>query len=558
MNTKKITGSRFIAETLEGYGVSHVFFVPTILTRTLVEMEKLGIKRVLAHTEKSAAYMADGYARAARKPGVCMAQSVGAANMAAGLQDAYLGLSPVVAITGRKDHLNQHRNAYQEVDHLPFFEAVTKYNVIVAVPEQLPYLLRQAFRSATSGAPGPVHLDLIDHQGAIIEKAQIEAEVIVEESFTKVPSTRIYPDPDRLQEILGAIAQAQKPVIVAGGGAATSGAGSDIVKLAERLAIPVATSLNGKGIIPDNHPLALGVVGSYSRPCANQIVSESDLTIFVGSHTGDQVTNHWTVPKPGSKVIQIDIDPAETGRNYPNASFLVADAQAAVTCLLQGLGDLKPKQEWAEYARNTVKAWRKKAEAGLDGSTLRPERLCQELSKALPQDAIVVADTGLSSIWPARMLDFYSPQQRFLRAAGSLGWGFPASLGAKCGAPGNPVVCFIGDGGFWYHIGEIETAVRQGINTVTVVNNNNRLGQCRPSVENAYGGLEGEKEGIYCFSPVSFAKLAEVMGAWGLRIDRAEDLQGGLKEALNAGRPAVLEVMTDPIVGTEVAVINRS
>src|SRR6185436_1872628 len=183
-----LTGARFIAETLKGYGVTHVFYVDAILRKTMVDLEELGIRRVLTHSEKAAAYMADGYARVSHRPGVCMAQSVGAANLASGLQDAYLGLSPVVALTGKKPPLFQHRNLYQEVQQAPLFEPVTKYNVDVVTPAQLPYLLRQAFREATTGAPGPVHLDVLGHNGRALEAAEAAMPIVIEESFTRYPA----------------------------------------------------------------------------------------------------------------------------------------------------------------------------------------------------------------------------------------------------------------------------------------------------------------------------------------------------------------------------------
>jgi len=197
---QKMTGARFIAETFKGYGVTHVFFVDIILVQTLVEMEALGIRRILTHSEKAAAYMADGYARVRRKPGICMSQSVGAANLASGLQDPYLGHSPVIAITGRQNLIAQHRNAYQEILHGPLFNPVTKYNIKVDSVEQLPYLLRQAFREATSGSPGPVHLDLLGIRGQIIEKAEADLKVLVEESYTHCPSKRPEPEIEVIKE----------------------------------------------------------------------------------------------------------------------------------------------------------------------------------------------------------------------------------------------------------------------------------------------------------------------------------------------------------------------
>lgn len=302
-SAERMTGARFIAETLEGYGVTHVFYVEAILRRSLIEMETRGIERVLVHSEKAAAYMADGYARGCGRPGVSMAQSVGAANLAAGLQDAFLARSPVIAITGRKPPLLQHRNAYQEVPHAPLFDAVTKYDVNVVELAQLPPYLRQAFREATTASPGPVHLDVLGHRGDDIELAEGSLEVVVENIFAKYPSIRSEPTEDDVQLAARALDEAERPVIVAGRGAKISSAQPEIVELAERLSVPVATSLGGKGSIVETHPLSVGVVGTYSRWSANRVVADADLVLFVGSRTGDQETSEWTIPRPGTKVI---------------------------------------------------------------------------------------------------------------------------------------------------------------------------------------------------------------------------------------------------------------
>ncbi|HEX5690180.1 MAG TPA: thiamine pyrophosphate-binding protein, partial [Roseiflexaceae bacterium] len=491
-STNTITGARYIAEMLKGYGVTHVFYVDAILRKAMVELEDLGIRRVITHSEKAAAYMADGYARVALRPGVCMAQSVGAANLASGLQDAFLGLSPVIALTGKKPPLFQHRNAYQEIQHGPLFEPVTKYNVDVVDPAQLPFYLRQAFREATSGAPGPAHLDLLGHSARPLELAAMPAPVI-EETFARYPAFRPAPEDSAIERAARALEAARRPVIVAGGGARMSSATPEVVALAERLSIPVATSVNGKGTILDAHPLSVGVVGSYSARCANQVVSEADLVLYIGSHTGDQVTHNWTVPSANMAVIQIDIDPAEIGRSYPGALGVVGDAKIALAKLLEAVGSGNGDPAWPERARALVQAWRDEI-APLrqsDALPIRPERLCKELSDALPDDAVLVADTGYASIWTATMVELRHPDQTYLRAAGSLGWGFPAALGAKCAAPDRPVVCFTGDGGFWYHLSELETARRYGINTVTIVNNNGGLAQGIADVHAMYGERPG-------------------------------------------------------------------
>ena len=544
----RMSGSRFIAETFKGYGVTHVFFVEAILRRGLVEMERLGINRVLTHSEKAAAYMADGYARISHRPGICMSQSVGGANLASGLQDPYLGLSPVIAITGRKPPIAQHRNAYQEIDHYAMFQPVTKYNVIVETIEQLPYLLRQAFREATSGSPGPAHLDVIGAEGEVTALAEADLEVIVEEMFTRYPSVRPEPDMAYIGKAARVIEDAERPVIVAGGGAVASSAGHDIVELAEMLSIPVATSLNGKGTIVETHPLSLGVVGSYSRWCANQIVSEADLVIFIGSHTGDQVTNAWTVPKPGTPVIQIDVDPSELGRSYPNRVGLMADAKVAVRRLIENIDRRYTKKEWAQRAQQCVQKWQQETMPFRDSSAvpILPERLCKEITDFLPSNAILVSDTGFSSVWAGSMVYLTRPDQISIRSAGSLGWAFPASLGAKCGDPERPVVCFTGDGGFWYHLTELETASRRNIKTVTVVNNNSCFRQCMRGVNRAYGDDSGSREDLYKFRDTDFARIAQDMGCFGIRVERPEEISRALKKALEADGAAVVDVVTDP------------
>ena len=266
----QMTGARFLAETVHGHGIDTVFFMPYIAPRALMEMENLGMKRVQTHGEKAAAYMADAYARVRRGPGLCMAQSVGAVNLAAGLQDAYLACSPVIAITGKESHVNQLRHAYQEVDHRNPFGAVTKYTADVHAVDLLPVYLRQAFRSATTGTPGPVHLDLQGLAGQVVVEAETDLEVVIESAFSQIPPFRPAAEPELITEALSLLSQAQKPIIMAGGGVTTSDASAELIALAEKLSIPVATSLNAKAMFPADHELAIGTPGSYSRACANQ------------------------------------------------------------------------------------------------------------------------------------------------------------------------------------------------------------------------------------------------------------------------------------------------
>jgi acetolactate synthase-1/2/3 large subunit len=545
----KHSGAQVLADMLAGYGVSHVFMVPAVLRRTFAEMERrTSISRIHCHGEKAAAYMADGYARACGKPGICMAQVVGALNLAAGLRDAYLAHSPVIAFTGGRDPKTKFRKVYQEIDDVPAFEPVTKWNATVDAVERFPDMVRQAFRVATSGAPGPVHLQFRGNEGQV-DQEEAEMDAAVEPQFSRVPPHRPHPDPSALNPLLKLIEAAEKPVIVAGGGVRASGAGPELVQLAEALGIPVATSLNGKDSIPAAHPLSVGVVGSYSRESANRIVAAADLVCFIGTSAGGMTTHVWTVPKIGVAAVQIDIDPETLGRNYPLKAGVLGDAKVCLTQLLSTC-DRKSaarRSNWLSDMKKICDEWKGKFREQLesDAAPIRPERICAELSRHVPEDAIVLSDTGHAGMWMGGMYDVRAGQS-FMRSAGHLGWAFPAGLGAKCGAPERPVVTFTGDAGLWYHLGELETAVRWNIAAVTVVNNNASGNQSKRGFDRAYGGEQTEKaRELWTYRMVDFARVATDIGALGIRVDKARDFPGALREALQSGRPALIDVATD-------------
>jgi acetolactate synthase-1/2/3 large subunit len=515
------------------------------------ELERLGIARIMAHGEKPAAYMADGYARVSGRVGVCGAQSVGGVNLAAGLQDAYLACSPVIALTGRLPQIQQNRHAYQEVDHIEPFKAVTKYSTLVNTVEELPFALRQAFREATTGTPGPAHLDVSGIGGGVVAD-EADFEVIVEEPFTHVPPFRPEPDLSSVREAIRLLTEAKRPVIVAGGGVTVSGARRELIELAERLVVPVATSLNAKQTFPYDHPLAVGVPGSYSRACANQAIAEADLVFFVGSHTGGQVTNNWQIPRQGTRIVQLDINAAELGRSFPISLGMQGDVRASLRKMIDNATDVasspgESRNEWVEHVQQLVSNWRDDVSprATSEELPMRPERLCKELTDHLPDDAILVSDTGHSGIWTGTMLDLKHPNQSYIRCAGSLGWGLPAAIGAKCAAPDRPVICFTGDGGVWYHITELETAVRNGINTVWIINNNASLNQERNLNERVYGARSPSSDHLWRLSERDFAKMAELMGCFGVQVNKPGELSGALEQALAAGKPAVIDVKTN-------------
>ena len=350
-----------------------------------------------------------------------------------------------------------------------------------------------------------------------------------------------------MRQVAQVLSGARRPVIVAGGGVTASQAQREVVQLAEMMSIPVATSLNAKGTIPDHHPLSVGVCGSYSRWCANRVVAEADLVVFIGSHTGSQVTLDWNIPSAGTPLIQIDIDPSELGRSYPTKASLQGDARASVRKLMEVLEPIGPRTEWVNRVQKLTRDWREEVAplANSDATPIRPERLCKELTDWLPSDAVLVADTGHAGIWTGTMIDLQHPEQSFLRAAGSLGWAFPAALGAKCAVPERPVLCFTGDGGFWYHMPEMETALRYGINAIIVVNDNHSLNQEKRSNERLYAGQPGSSDELWHFRDVDLAKVAEAVGCFAIRVEHPNQIQSALEQAIASNRPAVLDVVTD-------------
>jgi acetolactate synthase-1/2/3 large subunit len=545
----KTTGARFVAEALLGYGVTHVFFVPTILMKALAAMEGMGIRRIMVHGEKAAAYMADGYARASRRPGVCFAQHIGGSNLAAGLRDAYLACSPVIAITGGTAPADRYRHAYQEIEDFGQYGQTTKLNAHVDSVERLPDMLRMAFREATIGAPGPVHLEMQGHHAEVTE-AKADLSLVIERQFNSVPPFRPVADVAEVRRARELLAAAQRPVIVAGGGVMWSQAQEQVVALAELLSVPVATSLNAKGTILDNHPLALGVVGGYSREYTNRAVSEADLVFFIGSHTGSQVTAKWRIPRPGTPVIHLDIDAREFGRNYVPEVSLLGDARAVLLQMLECTGPTAAgtRAPWLARVASLAEGWRATESTHRDSvaTPMRPERLMREISRALPAGGVLVADTGHSGIWAGTMVDFDKRGQRLIRAAGSLGWSLPGALGVKCALPDTPVVCFAGDGALYYHIAELETAARYGINLVIVVNNNSSLNQEIPHFDAAYDGKQpAQAREMWGFRDVNFADVARSFGCMGIRVEDPDQLPAAFAEAFAAGRPVVIDAVTN-------------
>ena len=541
----KITGAQALAAALRAHDVTHIFFVTGSPAGLWPAFEAAGIELILARSEMAAAYMADGYARLSGKPGVCFGQpGPAAANLAAGVAEPWMASSAVIAITGSRDSRFHHTNAYQELDQLGLFQSVSKYNVQVRHTARIRETVRNAFRIAVSGNPRPVHLDFIDE--AVV--GETESRVLGESDlYQTYPGSRTRPDEAAVQSACARLQQAERPIIVAGHGAVMSQAWDEILELAEQLSIPVATTLSGKGSIAETHPLALGVVGQYSRNCTNQIVSEADLVFFIGCKTGGLATNNQQVPAKGTPIIHLDIDTHEIGRNYPTEAAIVGDAKLGLqACLteLRKINSVPSNAGWAEYVQQVVGDWRREAASIMrsDQSPIHPARVIRELRAYLDDEDIVVADTGYMGAWVGALFETRIPGRTIIRAAGSLGWGLPAAIGAKSAAPDRRVLAVSGDGGVGYHLMEMETAVRCEVPFVAVIFNNRALAFEYHVQKYLYGG---KAESTNRFSDVDYAQVAQDLGAFGRRVEQPEEIRGALDDAFQSGKPALLDVIVD-------------
>lgn len=533
-----------IAEMLAAYGVTHFFFVPVILPETVKRMPGRGILPVMTHGEKAAAYMADGYARISRKVGVCGAQAIGSTNLAAGLRDAYMARTPVIALSGVPSAQAAYRNIYQDIEDHGAIESVTKWNATVPGPARFPDLLRQAFRAATAGVSRPVHLAL---PGRIGNQGDTSAEGVTraEPRYGAAPADRPQADPASVADAVRLLAGAQRPVILAGNGVARSGAARELVALAEQLRVPVVMSLNGMATIGADHALYGGVVGEYGADSANRILLAADVVLVVGSALGSMTTRTWSLIPDGAQVIQVDIDGAEIGRNFECAVPLVGDARAVIGQLAASAGSGHALAGWAREVAGIKTAWRDEVH-GAESSgdvPIRPERLFRMVGEEMAGDGIVVGDTGHVGAWSARHLRL-SGGQSIVRAAGSLGWGLPASLGVKSACPDREVICLTGDGGFFYHIAELETARRYGLNVIVVVNDNTSLNQEQFLWDT--GAADQDKN--WRFHDSDLVAIAKGFGCHAARVDDPDDFAGALDKARASGLPAVIDVRTDAAI----------
>ncbi|HEY7703009.1 MAG TPA: thiamine pyrophosphate-binding protein [Candidatus Limnocylindrales bacterium] len=540
-----------MAHEMKALGVEHFFLMTGRDNRLWIALEEIGIRQVLARSEAAAVYMADGYARLRGTPTfVYGPYGPGAANVAGGLAEPFWAGSPVVALVSAMRRADRYRREYQELEQQPLFASVTKWGIEASVATHVPRLMREAARHAIAGAPGPVYLGIPND---IFEEdlPGYTGPAPLDQVYA-VPYSRPAPTAADAEAVVRALTSASRPIIVAGGGIHQSGAHDALRQLAERLSIPVVTSNSGKGSIAETHELALGSVGRYSRNYANAALRDADLILAVGTALGGMVTDSYRLVTVGTRIIHVSIDPDVIGMNFPTELGLVADARTFLEAVLDAcmrsetLASSAAVEQVARFAAERA-AWRERraglaAQDGLDGGPMRPEAIMAALDARLADDAVLVADTGYSSAWAGALAEIKQAGRNFMRADGSLGWAFPAALGAQLAEPDRQVVCITGDGGFGYHIGDIETAIRHQLPVIVIILNNQTLAFEEHVQDMLYGKVVPE---VNEFVDVNYGAIARAFGASGFRVANVEDFEKALAHGLKRNGPTIIDAVID-------------
>lgn len=550
-----MNAGQIIGETLKLYGVEYFFSFTGGDQDIWLGLRDAGIKYVLPHSERSAVAMADAYARLTGKPSFTYGQSgPGAAVCVSGLVDAYWAKSPVICITSDTHSAVQYRHAYQGIDdQQSLFSNITKWNARVPNIGRLPDILRTAIRTAVSGVPGPVHIDIPSELTIFTKEDLQDVQLYAEPECLKFPAYRRPPAAGDIEQAMALIAHAKRPLILAGGGVVMSEAWEELNRFAEMLSIPVVASAAGKSAIATTHPLAVGVTGNYSRKVANDVVEKCDTYIVIGSNLGDMTTKRWRLPAPSAKIIHIDLDPNVMGANLKEEISIVADAKLALQALIKAgeASGLKKKAcpwtDWVHEVQSMVTAWKKAfqklAKTGGAEGAINPYYVLNVLNKLIAPDDVVVADTGYMGAYAAALVEVKTPGRKYIRTAGSLGWGFPASLGAQTAMQGKGrVICITGDGGIGYHVADIETAVRMGLPVVVLVLNNSTLAFEYHLQKYMY---KTEIPEVNDFTDVDYGAVAKAFGAYGEKVTKAGDVEKALRRALDSGRAAVVDFSID-------------
>ncbi len=531
-----LSGSEMVIRALQAEGVEVVFGLPggTVIPLYDAIHDTKKPFHVLVRHEQAAAHAADGYARASGRPGVCLATSgPGATNLVTGLATAWADSVPVVAITGQAATAVIGTDAFQEADMIGMTLPILKHSFPVREVERLPFAMKGAFTIAATRRPGPVLVDVpVDIQKARGPFAYPER-VFFPGYRPEVPERL-----EDLPEAIEALKAAERPLLLAGGGANDPGVSRFLLEMAEAHGIPVAVSLRGKGAFPENHPLFLGLCGMHGTLAANRAAQEADFILALGTRFSERTTGRADRFAPGAKVLHVDIDPAEIGKNVPSRWSLVGSVATVLQKIIETLGEWKKGSDfWGE----TVSRWKEEDRARLELESLgfSPRRILKAIRSAMGDRALVTTDVGQHQMWAAQHFESCGPRS-FITSGGmgTMGFGLPAAIGAAFAAPDRPLACLTGDGSFLMNIQELDTCARYGIPVKIFLFNNGSLGMVRQWQELFYKERYAHTvtDGL-----VDFARVAEAFGVRGTRVSSEQEVDGAIEGALAADGPALVE-----------------
>lgn len=545
------TAADLVVQVLADAGVKYVFGISGDSVLALIDAigRTPGITYMPVLHEQVGTGMADGYTRVTGDPGVVLGHmGPGVCNLVIGLAAAYRDSSPIIALTGVREGKKIGRDAWHEIDQLGILRPITKWGVRITSADSAARVTRTALTLALGGRPGPVHIELPKD----IARVESSVESGSPLSFAAIrEAARVGPNPALVSRALDMLLSARRPLILAGGGVHRSGASAALLAFAEAVAVPVATSSSGRGAIPEDHPLCAGPVGQYGTPFGSEQLKQADVLLAVGCRFSDVATRDWSLVSAGTKIVHVDIDPKELGRQYEEALSMVADAKLFFDAALVEAGkhgkSRKGSLESDPRVAELIKGREAELKAFFDPSANanvpgRPQLWVKEIAGVLKRDAIVTVGAGLYARFAGRVPAFMPGSYLKSLGLGALGWAFPAALGAKLGQPSRQVVCMLGDGDFLTVIQDLLTAVREKIPVAVVVFNDNGYGSIRELQKREFGGRVVGSD----YPTPAFDELARVMGALGLRAGRPEEAGPALGKILESGKPGVLEIPISP------------
>ena len=540
---ESMIGATALMKALEKEGVKEVFGLPGGANLPMYdELGKSNIRHILVRHEQSAAHMADGFGRVSRKPGVCFATSgPGATNLLTGIATAQADSAPMVAVTGQVPVAMIGKDAFQESDIIGMANPALKYSYQPRTPDEIPTMVKQGFYIAETGRPGPVLLDIPKDVQQNEGKFTFPDEV-------RVPGYHPWADPDiantaRAVELL---LSAQKPMILAGGGVIISSAFAELQSIAELLMIPVVTTFKGKGAFPENHPLSLGPIGMHGHAEANKLMTEADCVLAIGTRFSDRSVGTFSEFEKNLKIIHMDVDPAEIGKNQTTSVAVVGDVRASLRIFGKMLMDKAVRTSddnpWLKHVKEVKQYWRENLK--IHPGEMGAAKILRKLRELLPHESIVTTEVGQHQMWASLFFDAIHPGTFFSSTGlGTMGWGFPAAIGAKTARPDVPVVDIAGDGSFNMTENSLATAVLEDLPVIVFLINNSSLGMVAQWQRTFY---DRRMVGVELNKCPDYVKLAESYGAQGLRAQSMDELDKAIKTALKSDVATVIDIPIDP------------